>query len=712
MFDEGPADTDVENQRSLAVDGAKDRFQQLQALELAAIEHGASILLSRAVGTMTPGRERRSFWRVGPESTWTTVLPVAFIIVSLLSLVILPLIVSNHTATMRQEITRIADPARRGVNQIQIDLSSELDKIIAFQVTGQAQYRREYEALYAHEEQNRRLLQELAPRLGSDINDSINEFFIVSAQWHAAVRQQEFATQKLPEEVFLARLFEKHPSYERSLRAASDLEAAIQVSIEDRLARIRDAERLNLSLTIILTMLALTSALLVAGLGRQMRLLAREAMRRRQEAEREAADAKIARAAAEHEERRAAFLAAAGQDLAASLDLSQTIARLARITVSNLAEVCVVDMKQGDGSLQRAAVAHRKPNGEATLAKKSGETIHRIPEPIAHVMTQHAARLIGTASAIAGYFGIESQHPILVVPLVSRGETLGVIAAIARADHPFTNEDVALFAELARAGSLAIDNARLYLESQQALRAREEVLAIVSHDLRNPLNAVKLGASLLAHSDAISGDDREQLEIIDISANRMADLIADLLDVTRLEGGKRLPIEPARVDVEPLFGEAHELFRSQANANAVNLDYDIESGTPAIYADRHRIMQVLSNLIGNALKFTPSHGFIAFRAKRDRDDVVLFAVSDSGPGIPRENLKDIFNPYWQAKRTERMGAGLGLPIAKGIVESHGGKIWVESEPEKGTTFYFTIPADREDAGTPSVRRAAESPAPR
>ena len=171
--------------------------------------------------------------------------------------------------------------------------------------------------------------------------------------------------------------------------------------------------------------------------------------------------------------------------------------------------------------------------------------------------------------------------------------------------------------------------------------------------------------------------------------------------------------EPARVDVEPLFGEAHELFRSQANANAVNLDYDIESGTPAIYADRHRIMQVLSNLIGNALKFTPSHGCIAFRAKRDRDDVVLFAVSDSGPGIPRENLKDIFNPYWQAKRTERMGAGLGLPIAKGIVESHGGKIWVESEPEKGTTFFFTIPADREDAaGMPSVRRAAESPAPR
>lgn len=662
---------------------------------------------------MTPGRERRSFWRVGPESTWTTVLPVAFIIVSLLSLVILPLIVSNHTATMRREITRVADPARRGVNQIQVDLSSELDKIIAYQVTGQEQYRRDYEAFYAHEEQNRKLLQKLAPDLGSDISDSINDFFVASAQWHAAVRLQEFTSRKLPEEVFLARLFEKHPAYERSLRAASDLEAAIQGSIEDRLARIRDAERLNLSLTIILTMLALTSAMLVAGLGRQMRLLAREAMRRRQEAEREAADAKVARAAAEHEERRAAFLAAAGQELAASLDLQQTIARLARIVVSNLAEVCVVDMKQPDGALQRAAVAHRKPNGEATLSKKSGQTLDPVPDAIAEVMKQHEPRLIGTASSIASYFGSESQHPMLVVPLVSRGETLGVVAAMARTDHPFTREDIPLFAELARAGSLAIDNARLYLDSQQALRAREEVLAIVSHDLRNPLNAVKLGASLLATSDAISGGDREQLEIIDISANRMADLIADLLDVTRLEGGKRLPIEPAHVDVEPLFGEAHELFRSQAAANAIHLDYEIEPDTPAIYADRHRVMQVLSNLIGNALKFTPAQGLISCRAARHKESLVLFSVSDSGPGIPKQNLKDIFNPYWQAKRTERMGAGLGLPIAKGIVESHGGKIWVDSEPGKGTTFFFTLPADRDDGtAKPDVKRTAESPAPR
>jgi len=103
-------------------------------------------------------------------------------------------------------------------------------------------------------------------------------------------------------------------------------------------------------------------------------------------------------------------------------------------------------------------------------------------------------------------------------------------------------------------------------------------------------------------------------------------------------------------------------------------------------------MQVLSNLIGNSLKFTPAGGRIATRASLDGESV-LFAVSDDGPGIPAEHLGDIFSPYWQAKRAERLGAGLGLPIAKGIVEAHGGRIWVESEPGKGTRFYFTLPVD-------------------
>src|SRR5207244_11383736 len=135
------------------------------------------------------------------------------------------------------------------------------------------------------------------------------------------------------------------------------------------------------------------------------------------------------------------------------------------------------------------------------------------------------------------------------VPVVSRGETLGIVTAAAPAGNVFTRDDLLFAAELARHGSLAIDNARLYAESQQALRAREEVLAIVSHDLRNPLNAITLAASLMQSSQSIASEDREQLEVIDVSAKRMRRLIDDLLDVTRLEGGKRPPIEPAPVEI-------------------------------------------------------------------------------------------------------------------------------------------------------------------
>jgi signal transduction histidine kinase len=302
-----------------------------------------------------------------------------------------------------------------------------------------------------------------------------------------------------------------------------------------------------------------------------------------------------------------------------------------------------------------------------------------------------------------------SSRNILFLPLVSRGQTIGVAAALSTAQNAYTAADLPLFTELAARASLAIDNARLYEESQLAVRAREEVLAIVSHDLRNPLNAVTLGSSLLLTSKTLSDADREEIETIRISANRMNRLIADLLDVTRLEGGKQLPIEAERLDVQELIDESEELFRAQAAVASVTIEYPDVEGVPAVFADRHRVMQVLSNLIGNSLKFTPPGGTISVLAVETAGEV-LFTVSDTGPGIPPENLQDIFSPYWQAKRTERMGAGLGLPIARGIIEAHGGRIWAESEPGAGSRFHFTLPVDR--GQSEAVRKPEESAARR
>jgi signal transduction histidine kinase len=645
--------------------------------------------------------ERRSIWRVGPDSTWTTIVPVVFIIASLLTLVLLPIYFGRHTSQMRAEITEVAEPSRRAANEIQADLSTELGEIIAWQATnGQPQYRADYVRLLDEQRHDYETLQKLVPKLGPEVAADLRALAAKSDKWHADVISSEFLSRHIVAEVSLTRLFEKNPSYQDALKAAGTLEISIQGAIDQRLTEIRDEEKLSQSLTIILTLLALTSALLVAGLGRQMRLLAREAMGRRQEAEREAADAQRARAAAEREERRAAFLATAGQELASSLDYEHAIATLARLIVPNIADICVIDLCESDGALRRAAVSHRDVVREHELEKCVGNIMRDVPEALELVIRERESRIIGYASSILAYAGVppEEQRSLMAVPLVSRGQTLGVILTAAAVGTLFKQEDAALVSELSRHGSLAIDNARLYRDSQQAVQAREEVLAIVSHDLRNPLNAVMLAASLLQTSEKIAPDDREQLEIIDISAKRMQRLIEDLLDVTRLEGGKQLPIEPAPLDVQSLFEETYELFKSQAATASITLQCQAPKDVPPVYADRHRVLQVLSNLIGNAMKFTPPGGMITCRAEPE-DAKVLITVADTGPGIPRENLGDIFNPYWQAKRTARLGAGLGLPIAKGIVESHGGRIWVESEPGKGTKFFFTLPV------------AVEAPAP-
>lgn len=650
--------------------------------------------------------ERRSIWRVGPESTWTTVVPVVFIIVSLLSLALLPVVFSTHTAKLRTEITEVAEPSRLAASKIQEDLSTELDSIIAWQFTEQHQYRDDYLALVDEQHQKYGVLRRLGPQLGPEVRDRLAKLNKETSEWHSDVAENELVSRRMVADVLVRRLYEKHPSYDEALQAASDLQVAIQEAIEYRRTKIRDAEKLSATLEIILTLLALTSAMLVAGLGRQMRLLAREAMARRHEAERDASDAQLARAAAEREERRAAFLATAGQELAGSLDYKHAIATLAKLIVPNIAEVCVIDLAEADGALRRTAVAHRDAELEREMSAHMGEIVRDVPEALALVIRERETRIIGYASSLLVYVGVaaEEQRSLLAVPLVSRGQTLGVILAAAAEGKLFTREDAALVSELSRHGSLAIDNARLYFESQQAVQAREEVLAIVSHDLRSPLNAVMLAASMLQTSGTMAPEVSEELEIIDVSAKRMQRLIEDLLDVTRLEGGKRLPIERAPIDVESLFSETYELFKSQAATSSITLQNHVDD-VPPVFADRHRILQVLSNLIGNAMKFTPAGGMIMYRAESRSSDV-LITVTDNGPGIPKGNLGDIFNPYWQAKRTARLGAGLGLPIAKGIVESHGGKIWVESEQGEGTKFFFTLPVavDAPAAAMPATAR--------
>ena len=230
------------------------------------------------------------------------------------------------------------------------------------------------------------------------------------------------------------------------------------------------------------------------------------------------------------------------------------------------------------------------------------------------------------------------------------------------------------------------------VQAERAARLRDEMLAVVAHDLRSPLHTIAIGLETMLKL-SLPDDPRanRQLAIMQHSVQSMNRLILDLLDVTRIEAGN-LAIAQEHVQVRALLNEALELFEAPAREHEVSLTFNAPEGLPCVIGEHDRLIQVLSNLIGNAVKFTPPRGRISVCVRR-LDEHLEFSVADTGPGIAAEDLPQLFDRFWQADRAAHGGAGLGLAIAKGIVEAHGGHIWAESLPGRGTTFHFTIPCE-------------------
>jgi len=230
---------------------------------------------------------------------------------------------------------------------------------------------------------------------------------------------------------------------------------------------------------------------------------------------------------------------------------------------------------------------------------------------------------------------------------------------------------------------------RLYEEAREAVSARDDILAVVSHDLRNPLNTIVMSASLAMDDTERRAGNRLAMETIKRSAEHMNVLIQDLLDISRMEAGQ-LRLDPTPLAVTSVLSELEDGYAALAAERSIRFAVEQSDDLPAIQADSDRLRQAFSNLIGNAFKFTPDGGSVVVRAER-REEVVCFSVRDSGPGIPASHQSQVFERFWQAKSATRQGAGLGLAITKGIVEAHGGQVWVESEEGRGTAFHFTIP---------------------
>jgi PAS domain S-box-containing protein len=409
-----------------------------------------------------------------------------------------------------------------------------------------------------------------------------------------------------------------------------------------------------------------------------------------------------ARAAAEDASLRAEFLAEASRVLGTSFDYETTLATLARLVVPRLADFCAVDISDGDGTFRRVGAAHRDRAQEPLLRSLAHFTVDDLADthPLMRVLTTGEPVLLSPMSEtfLDRMVHNESRRNVLrdlglravvCVPLLSSKRVIGALSLMG-SERRFDEQDLELASELARRAALAVDNARLYRAAEQATRARDDMLGVVAHDLRNPLSTIVMSASLLLELPADTEGTlmRRQIEIVQRAADQMNRLIQDLLDVRRIDGGQ-LAIDRKPESVTVVMNEAVEMLRPLAAANSLELIAQLASQLPPVLADAPRILQVMSNLVGNAVKFTPPGGRIILRAE-PVDDEVRFTVADTGPGIAPEQLPHLFGRYWQGDRRDRRGIGLGLAIAKGIVEAHGGRIWVESTVGSGSDFHFTL----------------------
>ena len=400
------------------------------------------------------------------------------------------------------------------------------------------------------------------------------------------------------------------------------------------------------------------------------------------------------------------FLAEVSATLARSLEYTDTLDSVVRLPVPALADACILDVLDEAGKLRR--ITHAREELAALGALRERFT-PALDSPAAQIDALQSGRSQVVAEVTAEWLSahcddsVEAEliqqlgvRSLLIVPLVARAQSIGVMTLLALdAARRFDGSDVVVAENFAGRAALAIVNARLYRDAQRATRARDEVLGVVSHDLRNPLSAISMCSRVLVDNPPVDAAARRDLaKTIHDSTTWMSRMIQDLLDVSAIEAGALsvvLEDEPASRIVE----RAVELFARNAAERDVDLSANVVTGDLRVHADAERLVQAVANLIGNALKFTPSGGRIAVTARARAGDVEI-AVEDTGRGIAEDDLPHIFDRFWHA-RGAKAGAGLGLAIVKGIINAHGGRIAVTSTPGAGSRFALVLPHTTSDS---------------
>jgi PAS domain S-box-containing protein len=401
------------------------------------------------------------------------------------------------------------------------------------------------------------------------------------------------------------------------------------------------------------------------------------------------------------------FLVESSGLLASSLDYETTLDRLANLAVSSLADYCLIDVVGDDGRIRRVAAAHADAGHDQLVAElrrfppdpeksigvpnvlREGETL------IVHEVTDERLRALARDEEHAALLRRLGLKSFMTIPLVARGRIIGALTCAVTGDRPaYTSDEVAFAEELARRAALAIDNARLFTETQEANRSKDEFLATLSHELRTPLTPILGWTHMIRNGHLAPEDTAHGMGVIEKNSEALSRLINDLLDMSSIMSGK-MRIERESVELGAVVREAAETVRPQAEARGLTLE--VSTGGLSrlnVSGDRTRLVQVFWNLLNNSVKFSRAGGRISIRLT-ETGGAARIIVEDDGQGIAPEFLPYVFERFRQADgSTTRAhgGLGIGLALVKSFVEAHGGRVAAESDGVgRGSRFTITLP---------------------